>query len=140
MFSHCSHSVFPLFSHCYYTVLTRKPVFWCFCCIGLWKDGTEHGQGTLSGDVNRIVYEGEFADGRFHGRGKYYFANGDTYVRMRQSHSSYIINTITPWRLHASHTTPILSTTIHSHSSCINTITPWRLHASHIPSSTIHSR
>jgi hypothetical protein len=45
---------------------------------GDWKDGKEHGRGVLV-FVNGDRYEGEFRDGKPHGRGVYVTADGDRY-------------------------------------------------------------
>ena len=47
--------------------------------MGEFKDGKEHGQGTLTWSDGE-KYVGEFKYGRFHGQGTYTKANGDKYV------------------------------------------------------------
>lgn len=46
---------------------------------GEWKLGREHGRGTVLTRDRRVVFDGEFVDGKIHGRGVYVFTNGDVY-------------------------------------------------------------
>jgi len=47
--------------------------------VGEFKDGLEHGQGTLTWKSGG-KYVGGWKDGEFHGQGTFTFADGDKYV------------------------------------------------------------
>lgn len=46
---------------------------------GEWRLGREHGRGVLLSRDRRVVFDGDFVDGKLHGKGVCVFANGDVY-------------------------------------------------------------
>ena len=52
------------------------------------KNGKAHGNGILFYKNGKIKYEGNFINGKFDGKGKFYRENGDYYVGQEKNYKA----------------------------------------------------